>query len=72
MPVTLKLSGFALLLTLVISILLRILNALYKDSWFDYLTRAIAFLGVCTPNSWLGLLLVILFSVKLDWLPLLV
>lgn len=69
MPATLKLAGFALLLTLVMSIPLGILSALYKDSWFDYLTRAIAFLGVCTPNFWLGLLLVILFSVKLDWLP---
>lgn len=69
LPNTLKLAGFSLVLTLIISVPLGIFSALYKDSWIDYFSRIFAFLGVCTPNFWLGLLLIVLFSVKLDLLP---
>lgn len=69
LPATLKLSGFALILTLVISIPLGMLSAIYQNSFIDYVNRFIAFLGVCTPNFWLGLLLVVMFSVKLKLLP---
>lgn len=69
LPATLKLASFALVLTLVISIPLGILSAIYKDSPFDYATRIISYLGVCTPNFWLGLMLIVIFSVKLNLLP---
>ena len=69
LPATLKLAGFALLLTLIISIPLGMASAIYKDSFIDYFTRIFSFLGVSTPNFWLGLLLILLFSVKLELLP---
>lgn len=69
LPATLKLAGFALLITLVISIPLGMASAIYKDSFIDYFTRIFSFLGVSTPNFWLGLLLILLFSVKLELLP---
>lgn len=69
LPNTLKLAGFSLVLTLVISVPLGIFSAIYKDSWIDYFSRFFAFLGVCTPNFWLGLLLIVVFSVKLNLLP---
>lgn len=69
LPNTLYLTGVALAFTLFISLPLGIVAALKKDRWPDHLTRAIAFIGVSTPNFWLGFLLVYLFSVKLGWLP---
>lgn len=69
LPATLDLAIFALFLTLAISIPLGIFCAIYKDSWLDNITRFFCFLGVSTPNFWLGLLLVIVFSIKLNLLP---
>lgn len=69
LPATLKLAGFALFLTLAVSIPIGIICSIYKDSFFDYIVRFFCFLGVCTPNFWLGLLLVIFFSIKLNLLP---
>ncbi len=69
LPNTLYLAGVSLLLTIVISLPLGIVSALKKDRWIDHLTRGIAFMGVSTPSFWLGFLLVMLFSVKLGWLP---
>lgn len=69
LPATLKLAGFALFLTLIISIPIGIICSVYKDSFFDYIVRFFCFLGVCTPNFWLGLLLVVFFSVKFNILP---
>lgn len=69
LPATLKLAGFALFITLVVSIPVGIICSIYKDSFFDYIIRFFCFLGVCTPNFWLGLLLVVFFSIKLGILP---
>lgn len=66
---TLKLTSFAFLLTLAISFPFGILSAIYKNKFFDYFVRAFSFLGVSTPNFWLGLLFILFFSVKLGWLP---
>lgn len=66
---TLKLTSFAFLLTLAISFPFGILSAIYKNRFFDYFVRVFSFLGVSTPNFWLGLLFILFFSVKLGWLP---
>lgn len=69
MPVTLKLTFAAILATVLISVPLGVLAAVYKDGWADWLTRIFAFGGVSMPSFWLGFLLVYLFSIHLGWLP---
>ncbi|WP_312979846.1 nickel ABC transporter permease subunit NikB [Atlantibacter sp.] len=68
-PATFQLAGFALMLILATSVPLGIWAARYRDRLPDYLVRLIAFLGVSMPNFWLAFLLVMLFSVHLQWLP---
>jgi nickel transport system permease protein len=69
LPATLKLGGFAFLLTLGLSIPLGMWAARNRDRWPDHVVRLIAFVGVSMPNFWLGFLLVVVFSVWLGWLP---
>ncbi|WP_313018122.1 ABC transporter permease subunit, partial [Atlantibacter hermannii] len=68
-PATFQLAGCALILILVTSVPLGIWAARYRDRLPDYLVRLIAFLGVSMPNFWLAFLLVMFFSVHLQWLP---
>lgn len=68
-PATLKLAGFALFLTLAVSIPLGVLSAVFKDKAVDYAVRFFSFLGCATPNFWLGFLLIMLFAVHLKVLP---
>lgn len=69
LPNTLYLAGVSLLLTIGLSLPLGILAAVYKNRWPDHLSRLLAYVGVSTPSFWLGFLMMIVFSVKLDWLP---
>lgn len=69
LPATLQLAGFALVLTLGISVPLGIWAARHRDRIPDQIVRLVAFVGVSMPNFWLGFLLVLLFSVHLGWLP---
>jgi peptide/nickel transport system permease protein len=46
-----------------------ILAALKRNSWADYLASLIAFVGVSMPSFWFGMMLILIFSVKLRWLP---
>ena len=68
-PATLKLAALGLFFTLVLSVPMGILSAIYNDKFIDYAVRFVSFLGVCTPNFWLGFLLILLFSVHLKILP---
>lgn len=68
-PATLKLAALGLAFTLAFSIPMGILSAVYKDKFIDYAVRFFSFLGVCTPNFWLGFLLILLFSVHFKILP---
>lgn len=69
LPATLKLSSFALLLTLALSLPLGIWAARYRERWPDFAIRGLAFIGVSVPNFWLAFMLVLLFAVQLGWLP---
>lgn len=69
LPATLQLAGVALVLILLISVPLGVLAARHRDGLPDFIVRAIAFLGVSMPNFWLAFLLVMFFSVYLQWLP---
>ncbi|MFZ5646701.1 MAG: nickel/cobalt ABC transporter permease [Bacillota bacterium] len=70
-PATIQLTLASMMLVLLVSLPTGILAALYKDSFFDQFSRALAFLGASVPNFWLGFLLMYLFSLKLDLLPVL-
>ena len=69
LPITLKLGGVALLLAVVVAIPLGVLAAIYRDTWIDRLSLAIAVVGQAMPTFWFALTLIIVFSVGLKWLP---
>jgi len=69
LPATLELAGAALVLILLTSVPLGIWAARHRDRLPDFAVRIIAFLGVSMPNFWLAFLLVMAFSVYLQWLP---
>lgn len=69
MPATLKLAAFSMLLALVVSVPLGILAALKHNSIWDSLATALATVGVSLPKFWFGLVLMIVFSLRLGWLP---
>ena len=69
LPVTLELAALAMLIALVIGIPAGIVSAVGKDTAWDYAANVIALWGLSTPNFWLGILMILLFSVQLGWLP---
>ena len=64
-PATLQLCFTAIILAVGASIPLGILAALRPRSWLDKLTTSISLLGVCIPDFWLGLMLIMLFAVSI-------
>jgi len=69
LPVTMQLAGMAIVIALVIGVGAGVVSAVKKDSVWDYAANALALWGISTPNFWLGIMLIFLFSVKLEWLP---
>jgi peptide/nickel transport system permease protein len=67
--ITLELAVAALLIGCLIGIPAGIIAAIRRDSWIDFGARVIGLVGFSVPNYWLGVLLVIVFSVRLGWLP---
>ena len=68
-PSTLAVVGFAYLVALVIAIPIGILSAVKQYSMFDHIATTFAFMGFSVPTFFTGLLLIIILSVKLQWLP---
>ncbi len=69
LPATLQLAAAALLVAVIVGFSLGILAALRADTWIDQLAMGIAVVGVSVPVFWSGLLLIWIFSVRLNWLP---
>lgn len=67
-PATLKLIGISLIM-IIISIPIGVLCVIYKDSFFDGLTRVITIIGISIPEFWLGFMLLYIFAVKLKIVP---
>ncbi len=68
-PATIELALFAMLLATVVGILVGVISAVWRNSLFDYGTMAGALIGVSMPIFWLGLILMLVFSVQLQWFP---
>jgi len=68
-PASAQLAGFALLISLAISIPLGVLAAVTRGSLVDVIARFFALVGQAAPNFWVGLMLIFLFSVRFGWFP---
>jgi peptide/nickel transport system permease protein len=68
-PATLELSLFAMFLAIVIGILAGIISAIRQYHFFDYFSMTIALFGISMPVFWLGLMLMFVFGLWLDILP---
>ena len=68
-PATLKLSALAMVIAILVGLPCGILSAIKQYSLFDTVTMIFAMIGLSMPVFWLGLLLILLFSVHLRWLP---
>ncbi len=68
-PVTLAVIGASQVLALAVALPVGIISAMRPYSWFDRIASTLAFIGFSLPTFFTGLLLILLFSIKLDWLP---
>ena len=68
-PATLQLAGVAILISVVIALPIGVLSAVKKDTPFDFAGKIFALLGQATPPFWLGIMLIWIFAVKIDWFP---
>jgi peptide/nickel transport system permease protein len=69
LPVTMQLALMAMVIALGIGVTAGVVSAVKRDTVWDYAANAFALWGISTPNFWLGIMLIFLFSVKLGWLP---
>jgi len=69
LPVTLQLATMAMLFAVLIGIPAGVISAVKKGSAWDVGANVVGLAGLSTPNFWLGIMMIFLFSVKLGWLP---
>ena len=68
-PVTLQLAAMALVFAVLIGVPMGVLSAVKQNTAFDYAANVVALSGLSVPNFWLGIMLILLVSVNLGWLP---
>ncbi|MFD1020396.1 ABC transporter permease [Thalassobacillus hwangdonensis] len=69
LPATIELTLFAMTIAIVVGVLAGVIAAVKQYSWFDNISMTGALFGVSMPIFWLGLMMIWLFSVELNWLP---
>lgn len=68
-PYTLRLTGSAFLLSYLIAVPLGVFIAIKRNTIFDYVVQIFSMIGVSIPQFWLGIMLILFFAVRLEWLP---
>ena len=69
LPATIELALAALLFSVTLAVPFGVLSAVHRGSWIDKLGKGFAMLGQAMPNFWVGLLMILVFSIHLNWLP---
>jgi len=69
LPATLLLSSVSLIITIALTFVLGLISAATENRWPDLVITVVSFLGLSVPTFWMGLMLMLLFAVTLDWLP---
>ena len=69
LPATFELAGAGLLLALCLAIPAGIISAVKRNTPIDYISTVVALMGQAMPTFWLGIMLILVFSVRLSWLP---
>jgi peptide/nickel transport system permease protein len=69
LPVTLQLGAMAFVIAVGIGVPMGILSAVKKNTFWDYFANGVGLAGLSTPNFWLGIMMILLISVQLGWLP---
>jgi peptide/nickel transport system permease protein len=69
LPVTMQLASMAIVIAFLVGIPAGIVSAVKKGTLWDYGANLFALWGISTPNFWLGIMLIFLFSIELGWLP---
>lgn len=68
-PATVALTFTSAVLSVVIGVTFGVLSAVYRDKWIDGIARFIGLFGISMPTFWSGILLILLFSIRLHWVP---
>ncbi len=69
LPISLHIGGLSFLVSIVIGIPLGVVAAVKRNTWWDNVLTTLANFGICTPNFWLGILMIYLIGFKAGWLP---
>ncbi|HEX6079599.1 MAG TPA: ABC transporter permease [Methylomirabilota bacterium] len=69
LPITIELACLSLLVALAIAIPAGVFSAVRRNSAWDFLVNAVSLCGLSVPSFWLGIMLILLLSVRLHWLP---
>lgn len=68
-PVTAHLGILSVIVAVIIGVALGLISAVRRGTWIDTLATSLANFGISIPNFWLGVLMIYLFGLYLDWLP---
>ncbi|OKO87614.1 ABC transporter permease [Bradyrhizobium sp. NAS80.1] len=69
LPATIGLAIAAFAFSVLLSVPLGVMSAVYRGSWIDQIGRVVAMTGQAMPSFWVGLVLILIFAVNLNWLP---
>jgi peptide/nickel transport system permease protein len=69
LPATIQLAVAGLTFSILLAVPFGVMSAVWRGSWFDTFGKGFAMLGQAMPGFWVGLLLILVFSIHLGWLP---